>query len=112
MKIHKAAIAIEGDNKSIQMDTIEHDGKFWLVPLWIDNPTTKTTRPARIILLDSLQHQRSSPGSLGGEFAVNVPIPRDVLEGRVRQKQGFGANLYIVIEAPDLTFELSARKLH
>src|SRR4051794_29175213 len=112
MKIYKAAVAIEGEGTISQMDAIEHDGKFWLVPIWLENPAIKKIKPLRLILLDSLQHQRFDPPTQFGDFAVNDPIPKDVLKGRVQQQQGFGLNMYVVIEEPDLAFDSSERTVH
>ncbi len=36
---------------------IEHEGKKWLVPQWIDIPSEKVSTPERIICLEGLPYQ-------------------------------------------------------
>jgi len=86
------------------MDVIEHEGQFWLVPHWFENLATKQSKPSRLIALSTIQHQRVD-GSPLGDFVVSGPIPKAVIEGRVRQQKGFGMNDYIVVEAPDIVVE-------
>lgn len=107
MKIFKAAVPVEGETSIFQMDVIEHEGKFWLVPYWLNNPATGRSKPLRLIALETIQHQRVDSAPFG-DFAVNVPIPKAVIDGRVQQQQGFGLNNYIVVEAPDIVFDQRA----
>jgi hypothetical protein len=113
MKIYKAMVAIEGESSIYQMDAIEHEGKFWLVPTWLDSPDGKQSKPLRLILLDSLQHQRlDQSGGAPADFAVNNPIPKAVLDGRPPKQEGFSLNMYVVVEAPDLIVDRSKEKLN
>jgi len=113
MKIYKAMVAIEGEAAIYKMDAIEYQGKFWLVPTWLDSPDGKQSKPLRLILLDSLQHQRLDPsGGSRADFAVNNPIPKAVLDGRAPQQQGFSLNMYVVLEAPALIVDRSKEKLN
>ena len=61
-------------------DTILWDGRYWIVPAWIEDQTTRKRRPERIILLDNLKHQTLPPGS-AHHFFLNDSIPKDVFSG-------------------------------
>ncbi len=93
-------VTISGDESSggkvYKMDTIEHDAKFWLVPEWLESQDGDWTQPARIILLDTLPHQKS--GGTFGDFVLNRPIPKNVIDGRAKPGEGG----YIVVEQPDI----------
>lgn len=78
MKIYKTASYIineEGEPIVFTIDTIEFEGKLWLVPEWIEKPLEGWKSPKRIILLDALPHQKVPPGS---------PIPADFVLGYPR----------------------------
>ena len=77
-----------------KMDVIEHDGHFWLVPRWIDKQDEPTTRPERIVLLDTIPHKRTKD-----QFVVEAPVPRYVFEGAVPPGE---AAQYVVILQPDI----------
>ena len=100
MKVLKTLAPIEGTNRIDKIDTIEHEGKFWLVPQWLDIPAEGWTMPARIILLDTLRHQRLEPGGLA-DFLLNDPLPKAVLEGHVLTEQ---AKQYVVVDKPPIRF--------
>jgi hypothetical protein len=88
MKIYKTAALVytkylPGDEKPTTegytyIDTIEHEGKFWLVPGWIYNTNEGWKRPERIILLDSLPHIKippENPMSAEADFFLGYSIP-------------------------------------
>jgi hypothetical protein len=97
MTVLKTLIAIEGTNEICRVDTIQYEGKLWLVPEWLESPTQGWKKPKRIILLDGLQYQRLRPGDLRGNFLLNAPIPRAVIDGRAPNAEDNG---YVVIETP------------
>jgi len=84
-----------------KMDVIEFDGKFWLVPEWIDSPDKKVTMPARIVLLDVIPHERSQGKDY--QFIVSGSVPKSVFEGRVPPEL---EDQYVVIERPDIRLPL------
>jgi hypothetical protein len=61
-------------------------------------------RPERIVLLDTIPHQNVM-GSPFGDFVVNVPISKDVLDGRATTSPNMP---YVVIEAPDVQIRISS----
>lgn len=97
MKIYKSAVFFADDQSGsiYHMDTIEYQGKFWLVPMWLESPSEGISMPARIVSLETLQHQKllRSPT---GDFCVNQPISKDVLDG-LKTEAG-----YVVIEKPNI----------
>jgi hypothetical protein len=101
----KTAVLFEGDaaGKIYQADTIEYEGKFWLVPEWIEDPDTQCSRPLRIVPLDLWPHQKTP--ALGG-FVINVPISRALFEGRVRQPE----SPHQVVDWPDVGRKLSSAR--
>jgi hypothetical protein len=100
MKIFK--VAVPGLGKIESYDAIEHEGKLWLVPHWIDNLTRKETRPFRIIRFDNLAHQ-STKGAQWGDFALTHPLPPALFEMRPLEQQIAGIEY---LEAPDIPFAL------
>jgi len=76
-------------------DTIEHEGRMWLVPDWISYPTKGTMQPIRIICLDLLQHQKTPWRTDGVDFVLNKAIPKAVLDGA----KAVG---YVVVENPSI----------
>lgn len=79
------------------VDAIEVDGEIWLVPSWLEAPSEGWKKPARIICLSTIKHQRYPPDAAGREFLLTYPIPKSVLEG-IRPPKGE----YIVREDPDI----------
>ncbi len=98
-KIYQTLIYYEGGTGEIFcIDTIEYDGKMWLVPRWLEAPSEGWKTPERIILLDSLDHQ-ATPADFEADFVLNLPVPKDVFEGRI-PKGSEGE--FVVIERPDV----------
>lgn len=89
---------VEGSGGVFHMDTIEYQGGFWLVPEWLKELGSNIGMPARLIRLDSLPHQKT-PGSPLGDFVLNNPLPKDVVDRHSPVKTGSG---YEVIQYPDL----------
>ena len=104
--VFKAVIA--RGSSLVMMDVIQYQGLFWLVPGWLDSPDGEWSKPRRIICLSILQHQdvRDNPNRLS-DFAVNVPIPNDVLAGKI---EGQAAIQYRVVELPP--FRIRKPKIH
>ena len=88
MRVYKTAALVytkyvEGDEKPTvegytYFDTIEYEGKFWLVPDWIYNTNEGWKRPERLILLNSLPYMKippENPISAEADFLLGYPIP-------------------------------------
>ncbi len=110
MKILKTLVYFSGDlefqGQICAMDTIEFEGKMWLVPVWLDNREEGFSYPARIILLDTLPHEKSrSPLE---DFLLTDPLPKAVFDGQVPPESELD---YVVVERPDIQVR-DRRALH
>lgn len=96
-KVHAMVIIQDANGNGIhRMDVIEFEGKTWLVPEWLDMPSAQVTMPARIVLVDTLPHERA-PGS--DQIVLTAPVPINVLEGRASPEQ---EARYVVVERPNI----------
>jgi len=99
----KKATIILDDGGLGSIDVIEHENKHWLVPKWWTDRNTGMSKPERMILLNSLQHQ------MGAQITVNEPIPRAVLEGPL--PSGLGPQFVVRLE-PDAPLVRLAKTLN
>ena len=60
---------------------IDYDDDYWLVPEWLEGPTIKTWRPARIICLRGLPVENPVHPS-EADWALKGPLHTDILSGR------------------------------
>jgi hypothetical protein len=99
MKISKTLISYREGGSIYMCDTIEHEGKLWLVPHWLESPSEGTKQPTRIIRLDGLQYQRMTNPAYGADYILNEPLPKAVFEGPLpKELEG----QYVAIERPDI----------
>jgi hypothetical protein len=106
MKIFKAMV-VSADGPLYQIDVIEHDKKLWLVPQWLDSPAEGVSRPARIIRMDTLPHQKNLPGSPYGDYVLNEPVPTELLNLQTPKQPIDGFEFQ---EMPELSVPLSNRR--
>lgn len=85
------------------LSVIEHEGALWIVTGWLEHKTKPLKRPARIIRMTGLDYQQSGP-TQGGDFLVNQPIPRAVLDGLTPPEQAAG---FVVIDTPKIEIEVT-----
>jgi hypothetical protein len=109
MKILKAMVGSADHGSLYKVDVIEHDQKLWLVPQWLDSPAEGVSRPARIIRMDTLRHQKNAPNSPYGDYVLNVPIPTALLNLETPKQPIDG---FEVQEMPEITFPLKDRSLN
>jgi hypothetical protein len=89
-------------------DAIHFQGAFWIVPEWLESSDQQWCKPKRLICLANLQHQDFRNQRVRtADFAVNEPIPKDVLEGKM---SGQPASKFIVIEMPP--FRIRKSQIH
>jgi hypothetical protein len=81
MAVRKTIVSREEDGAIFIADTIEYEGKLWIVPEWIEGPTIGTRCPARIICTDGLRLMPAPP-AYQADYVLGLPLSRDVLEGR------------------------------
>jgi hypothetical protein len=104
MKILTTAVIIDGGIQS--MDTIEHEGAFWLVPEWLDFPARGVSMPRRIVSLATLRHEKMSGNP---DFVVGDPVPRFVFDGEIPSQL---KHMYIVRDLPEIRFPMPDKKSH
>lgn len=107
-KIYTAMVGNDTDGKLHKVDVIEHEGKLWLVPHWLEAPSIQESSPARIIRFDNRPHQRAL-GSNFGDYILNGPIPRVLLEPNSPKEPVPG---FEYVELPDIHIPASVRPLH
>jgi len=90
--IRKTTVAIGSAIREV--DTIEHEGEFWLVPDWFESPDGKYLRPMRIISLSTIPHQETSQG-----FLISSPLPKGVLLGHPPEGE---EDRYLIHENPEI----------
>ncbi|MDC0657071.1 hypothetical protein N6L27_03580 [Leisingera sp. SS27] len=95
MAIMTATIA--AGSEILTADVISHEGGLWLVPHWWQHPTEGWMRPARIIRMDTLQHQRLFGAET--DFLVKTPLPIGALDGSQAPDECSG---FEVIDNPDV----------
>ena len=106
-RIFRAFAGNDTDGANHKIDAIEYDGKLWLVPHWLEIPAKRVSMPARIIRFDNLQPQ-SAQGSPLGDYFLNVPIPKVLLERTTPKQQVIG---FEYVELPDIEIPESVRPL-
>jgi hypothetical protein len=81
VNILKTVILQHDDGSIFLCDTIEWQGKLWLVPEWLAGPEPRTERPARIIGLHGLVLQKPGP-NYQADYMLTLPLSKDTLAGR------------------------------
>jgi hypothetical protein len=101
MKIFKTMMTFSDDDDGTihKMDTIEYQGKMWLVAGWLDCPREGWRIPARIICLNVLPHQKMKIAD--ADFVLTHGIPKAVWNGQIPSQP---EDWYVVIERPDIQF--------
>jgi hypothetical protein len=107
MRILKTAIPRDDGSQRV-CDTIQHDGKLWLAPEWLEDPSRPYSKPARLIGLSGLDY-RSMPLRGDVDFVMEHAVPEAVLRGEV---QGDAAAPFIIVERPDIRIQNSMRAAH
>jgi hypothetical protein len=89
-------VVLEGSLHKV--DTIEHEGGFWLVPHWLDMPAQGVTMPNRIIRLASIPH-----APMGPNFVIDGTLPKELFEVQTPKQPVGGYEYY---ELPDIRIPL------
>jgi hypothetical protein len=100
LRIYNALVPMEFG--VVLMDTIFHEGYFWLVPEWLESRAEGWQMPERIICLMLLDHQVEM-NSQFGDFVVRNPPPKGLLANPPQIPEG-GEN-WVVVQ-PNLRFPL------
>lgn len=97
-KIYKAAVIMDG--AIYEMETIEHLGRYWLVPGWLVRQGDLWMQPERIIALATIDHS-ANPDGPEPQFAVYNPLPKSLERGVVPAGQ---EGEYEIVEKPEIFF--------
>ncbi len=111
MKIYQTLVRFLEGGETTEVDTIEYEGKLWLVPEWFYMPTEGVTIPARIIQLDSLAYQIvESPivDCPNVDYVLNDPLSIKLLNGLTQTQEGLEV---VVLIRPDIQIQ-SASSIH
>jgi hypothetical protein len=95
MKILKTVVMCADTGTLFAADTIEYDGKLWIVTAWLQGPTKGTECPARIICLDGLPLKPAGT-QYQADYVLERPLSKAFLEGRVIE-QGI-----VALDRPDV----------
>ena len=83
MKIFKTIITFSDfkPGEIFVYDTIEFEGKLWIVPEWLIDSSLKRRKPKRIIALDNFLYEAIDRGKhpFRADFRLNNPIYRGIL---------------------------------
>lgn len=85
MKIFKTVVTLidlDALGQRMVVDTIEHEGKLWLVPEWSSTLDGKSTKPTRIICLEGLPLQANTGDRTQAEFDLQCPMTKAILNGQ------------------------------
>jgi hypothetical protein len=99
VKILKALVGAD-DGGIYVVDAIEYEDGLWLVPQWLDVPAQRATKPARLIRLDVLQHQKIASGQ-PADIVLNGGIPKVLLDCSTPLRSTLG---FEVLELPEISF--------
>lgn len=96
--IFRTAI-INGSNIDF-MDTLEHEGQFWLVPDWSIAPDEQYISPLRMVAMRTIRHHDLGEPKVGeARFVVTMPIPQCVFRGVAPLGQ---EKLFEIWESPEI----------
>ena len=98
MAVRRTSI-VRTDLSQFVADTVEYEGKWWIVPNRLEGPTANTRCPARIICTDDLGLTKA-PASSQFDYVLASLLDRAVLEGRRVTQSPF------VIPRPDIILKL------
>jgi hypothetical protein len=106
MTILKAAVP--SGPEVLTCDAVFHEGKYWLVPEWLEDNESGSRVPARLVCISNLRHQVHLDSEVH-QLTVNEPVPREILDGTA-EKDKLGK--FLVAENPAGWPELEPPTLH
>jgi hypothetical protein len=106
MDVLKTLVHFEGsdDERSYLVDTIHHDGAWWLVASWKVKQTIKSRAPERLVRLTGLHYEEVQGKPY--RFVLNKPLPKDVFDGQERDGYVVATNRAIADGTPPNTEKL------
>ncbi|WP_041320632.1 hypothetical protein [Hyphomicrobium denitrificans] len=80
MEVLKTIVNTAEDGRFYLVDTVEKDGKLWLVTAWLE----KGFLPERMVRIDDLRACKATPSPDGRQrahYALDKPLPRALFDG-------------------------------
>jgi hypothetical protein len=98
----KTMLFLDDSDEYFLCDTIYYEDTLWIVPEWLESSDKKQMRPARIVRLRGLPHQRSQiPGIT---WVINSSLPSDVFYGKA---QPLPTSDLVILDRPEIAFPAS-----
>jgi hypothetical protein len=101
MKIFKTIVMIEDDGSIGPCDTIQYEGRLWLVPEWLEVPSEQKTVPTRIIGLAPDRFQKPNQ-KYRADYFLTGSISKALLAGQIPIEL---KGQVVVIERPDIKIQ-------
>jgi hypothetical protein len=85
------------------VDTIEYEGRLWLVMRWLVPPSREWREPERLICISNLNFQdlRGMPNR-PADFSLSVPLPKVLFDPIPK----LPIEQYLVVEHPHIRFRM------
>ena len=100
MAMPRTRFALDGN--IIDMDTVEYEGRLWLVPDWIEYPGQGVMKPTRMIALAQLGYSEM-PNFGRVKWAITHSPPKELFEGPVLSPI---VSSYEVLILPEVQFPI------
>ena len=89
MSVWKVLVRYGGTNERHIVDAIFYNGGLWLVPEWLEQPSEKLMKPARIILVEHMAKAPANPET-GAALVLMQPLPKALFDCSVPLSEGTG----------------------
>jgi hypothetical protein len=109
MKIKKTVVTLidlDALGQTLDVDTIEYEGKLWLVPEWNDTIDGTVTMPARLICLAGLPLEKNTSGGVA-DYVLQHPMTKAILNGQIPPEL---ANKVAVVHDPNIQIQRGGGK--
>lgn len=91
----KTTLVGSDDGAIYKIDTIEHEGALWLVPIWVEVINPVGQEPGRAIRLTGLDYDDAPQEGI--DFYLKMPIPKAILDGITPPEKAIG---FVVVDRP------------
>jgi len=83
MEVFKTYLFFSGHDEShpYLIDTVWHEGHWWLVGTWLEHPVTRHRIPERIVQMNGLTVRFQEVEGQPYRFLLNNALPKSVLYG-------------------------------
>ncbi len=103
----KTMVMLADKPEMVIADTIEFEGKLWLVPKWLEYPEERCSRPERMVRIDQFDHQEMK--GWAAQVLLRTPIPTVVLRGAIGAQMPAGFEIRF---QPDVSLPWPDKRLN